>query len=95
MESETEKVTLKIHRLRGLLLKATSEEDFLEIWACVMVKAKDPNEREQLKAAELIFARTIGAPVELDLLERIGTLEELLVKATDSLTRARSVRMVR
>lgn len=62
----------RVGMLRKALLEAVSEADISEI-ARVLVDAAKAGD---VQAAKLVFERTLGRPIEADLLERIETLEE-------------------
>jgi hypothetical protein len=61
----------RVAALRRTLLEAVTEEDMRAIVAQLVQQAKDGD----LAAAREIILRTIGKPVESDLLERLERLE--------------------
>lgn len=71
--------TQKVAELRAVLMAATSKRDMVEIWAALLLKAKDGN----IAAIREVFDRTIGKPVEADLIERLAWLEDHLHRAME------------
>ncbi len=64
----------KVARLRSALLNAVTEEDIRLIVAKLVEQAKAGD----LHAAKEVLLRTLGKPVEADLIERMERLEERL-----------------
>ena len=63
----------KVARLRGALLEAVTEEDIREIVEALVEEAKAGD----VVSAREVLLRTLGKPIESDLLERLERLEEL------------------
>ena len=61
----------QVGRLRAALLAAVSEDDMTAIIAKLVAMAKGGD----VRAIKEVFDRTLGKPVEADLLERLATLE--------------------
>ena len=61
----------QVGRLRTALLNAVTEDDIREIIGALVEKAKAGN----IAAARVLFNRTLGKPLEPDILERIEDLE--------------------
>ncbi len=61
----------QVGRLRTALLAAVSEDDMTSIVAKLVAMAKAGD----VRAIKEVFDRTLGRPVEADLLERLATLE--------------------
>ena len=62
----------RVARLRAALLEAVTEEDIRAIVAKLVEQARAGD----LYAAREVLLRTLGRPVEWDLLERLESLEE-------------------
>jgi hypothetical protein len=62
----------RVSLLRKALLKAITEEDFIEVVGALVEKAKGGD----VAAAKILFDRTLGPPIAADLLERIEQLEQ-------------------
>jgi len=62
----------RVYEFRRAILLSTSVKDMLACWAALMVQAKEGN----IQAIREVFDRTIGKPVEADLMERIDILEQ-------------------
>jgi len=63
--------SLQVSRLRSALLNAVTEDDMREIIEALVAKAKEGS----IAAARVLFNRTIGRPLEPDIIERIERLE--------------------
>ena len=63
---------VQVGKLRTALLNAVTEDDIREIIGALVEKAKEGN----IAAARVLFNRTLGKPLEPDILERIEALEE-------------------
>ena len=63
---------VQVGKLRTALLNAVTEDDIREIIGALVEKAKEGN----IAAARVLFDRTLGKPLEPDILERIEALEE-------------------
>jgi hypothetical protein len=66
----------RVARLRSALLKAVTPADMKAIVARLVQDARAGN----VQAAREVIERSLGKPVETDLLERIERLEQLLSK---------------
>ena len=66
----------QVARLRSAMLTAVSVEDMQAIVRQLVELAKGGN----VQAAKEVFDRCLGRPVEADLLERIGELEDALLR---------------
>src|SRR3954451_23843505 len=64
----------KVARLRSALLRSVSPADVGEVAAALLAQAKAGD----VAAARELLQRLLGPPVELDLLERLATLEQHL-----------------
>lgn len=64
----------KAHALRNALFSAVTEEDIDAVIRALIDEAKGGD----VPAARELLDRCLGKPVELDLMERLRTLEELL-----------------
>jgi hypothetical protein len=66
----------RVAALRRALLEAVSEKDLRAIIAKLVEQAKAGD----IQAAKEVLMRTLGKPVETDLIERLEHLEELLAR---------------
>ena len=66
----------KVMEIRTAILQAVEPEEVLEIMHTLVEEAKGGN----IAAAREVFDRTIGKPVEGDLLDRMADIEEHLDK---------------
>jgi len=64
----------KIGQLRSALLDAVTAEDFATVAKALVKHAKEGDPR----AIKELFDRTLGRPVEADLIERIEQLESAI-----------------
>lgn len=64
----------QVNQLRSALLNAVTKEDIIAIAKVMIKKAK----RGNTACIKEVFDRTLGKPIEADLLERLENLEELL-----------------
>lgn len=64
----------KISKLRAALVAAVTEEDIREIAQALIATAKGGD----VRAVKELLDRTIGRPVETDLIERLESLEAAL-----------------
>ena len=62
----------RVGKLRTALLNAVTEDDMREIIEALVEKAKAGN----IAAARVLFDRTLGKPLEPDIIARIEDLEE-------------------
>lgn len=62
----------RVGLLRKALLEAVSEADIADIARVLVVAAKAGD----VQAARIVLERTLGRPIEHDLLERLEALEE-------------------
>ena len=69
----------QVAKLRSGLLGAVTEDDIREIVQKLIAMAKEGD----IAAAREVLLRTLGRPVESDLLERLEGLEELITEAAD------------
>jgi hypothetical protein len=69
----------RVARLRTALLDAVTPADMKAIVAKLVEQAKAGN----VPAAKEVLERTLGKPVEADLMERIESLEHLLAKENE------------
>ena len=67
-----------VAKLRSCLLNSVSEADMRAIVAALVEKAK----RGDVSAASLLFDRCLGKPLEIDIIERIESLEAQLSEGT-------------
>ena len=67
-----------VAKLRSCLLNSVSEDDMRAIVAALVEKAK----RGDVSAASLLFDRCLGKPLEIDIIERIESLEAQLSEGT-------------
>ena len=63
--------SLQVSRLRSALLNAVTEDDMREIIEALVAKAKAGS----IAAARVLFNRTLGKPLEPDIIARIEALE--------------------
>ena len=63
-----------VAKLRAAMLKAVKPADLREVVNALLAAAKNGD----VAAAKELFARLLGPPVELDLLERLDVLEQKL-----------------
>jgi hypothetical protein len=75
----------RVARLRSALLKAVTPADMKAIVARLVQDARAGN----VQAAREVIERSLGKPVETDLLERIERLEQLLSKGNHDTERSR------
>jgi len=68
----------RIAQLRTAIIEAVSEEDIRRIVQSLVRKAIEGDTH----AAAILFERTVGRPVELDVIERIESLEAQLSEGT-------------
>ena len=68
----------RAQELRAALFEAVTPEDLREVVLRMVQDAKDGDHQ----ARKELFDRTLGKPVEADLIERISELEQLLVERT-------------
>ena len=69
----------RVAELRSAMLSAVTEDDIREIVQKLVAMAKEGD----IAAAREVLLRTLGRPVESDLLERLEGLEELITEAAD------------
>ena len=62
----------KVHRLRTALVDAVSEDDLQEVIASLVDKAKSGD----VQAAKVLFERTLGPPIAVDIMARLEALED-------------------
>ena len=67
-----------VAKLRSCLLSSITEDDMRAIVAALVDKAK----RGDVSAASLLFDRCLGKPLEIDIIERIESLEAQLSEET-------------
>lgn len=67
----------KVARLRSALVAAVTEEDIQAIAARLVASAREGD----LAATRELLLRTLGRPLEADLLERLERLEELMERS--------------
>lgn len=70
-ESKGRRVGATVDKLRRALLTAVKESDVKAIVRELVTQAKGGN----IAAAKVIFERTLGQPVQTDLIERLEALE--------------------
>ena len=63
-------------KIRAALFKAVKSKDMAEIIERLVEKTKGGD----LAAIKLLFDRTLGPPVEIDILARLGALEQKLAE---------------
>src|SRR5687768_1674511 len=66
----------RVARLRSALLKAVTPDDLWDVVAALLSQAKAGD----VAAAKELFQRLLGPPVELDLVERLASLEQRLLE---------------
>ena len=69
----------RVAKLRSTLLNAVTEDDIREIVQKLVAMAKEGD----IHAAKEVLQRTLGRPIEHDLLERIEGLEEMALEVAD------------
>ena len=69
----------KVGRLRAALLETVTEEDMKAVAAQLVAMARGGN----LPAIKELIERTLGRPVEADLLERLEQLEQHLARTPE------------
>lgn len=67
----------KVERLRRALIASVGTDDIREIVSELLTRAKNGD----LMAVKIVFERTLGQPVQADLLDRLDQLEESLRQA--------------
>lgn len=71
----------RVQKLRSAMLTACTDEDM----ASIMIKLIDMAKRGNLEAIKEVFQRTVGKPVELDLMDQIERLEQAVAAMQDKM----------
>lgn len=64
----------KVEQLRRALIKSVGTDDIREIVSVLLTQAKNGD----LAAVKIVFERTLGQPVQADLLQRLEELESTI-----------------